>query len=108
MIGHSFRFWNQQKTFPIQTNAGLADNQPAPPLTPEQTELENLIRAWRKSEAAATGKPAFFVLTDAALKALAVHCPQTLNELIQIHGIGPIKAERYGAAIIALCRQPAT
>ncbi len=96
-----------------QTKSGHADNQPATPLTPAQltpaqTDLENRLRAWRKSEAAAAGKPAFFVLTDAALKAIAVHCPQTLDELIQIHGIGPIKAERYGPAIIAICCQLTT
>jgi ATP-dependent DNA helicase RecQ len=95
-------------TTPGQTKHGHADNQPAPPLTPAQTDLENRLRAWRKSEAAAAGKPAFFVLTDAALQGIVLHCPQTLGELIQIHGIGPIKAERYGAAIIAICRQPTT
>jgi ATP-dependent DNA helicase RecQ len=90
-----------------QAIPGLADDQPTPPLTPEQADLENRLRTWRKSEATAAGKPAFFVLTDAALKAIVLANPRTIPALLQINGIGPIKAERYGAAIIAICRQPA-
>ena len=72
--------------------------------TPEQTELENRLRAWRKAEAGAAGKPAFFVLTDAALRGVVVAGPRSLAELGGIHGIGPVKVERYGAAIVAICR----
>ena len=73
-------------------------------LTAEQTELENRLRAWRKAEASATGKPAFLVLTDAALRGLAAAGPRNLAELTGIHGIGPVKAERYGAELVAICR----
>jgi ATP-dependent DNA helicase RecQ len=72
--------------------------------TPAQTELETRLRAWRKAEAAAVGKPAFFVLTDAALRGVVLAGPRTLAELLDIHGIGPVKADRYGASIVALCR----
>lgn len=72
--------------------------------TPAQTELENRLRAWRKAEAGAAGKPAFFVLTDAALRSVVMAGPRSLAELTSIHGIGPVKAERYGAAIVAICR----
>jgi ATP-dependent DNA helicase RecQ len=72
--------------------------------TPEQAELEGRLRAWRKAEAAETGKPAFFVFSDAILRALAVAAPRTIPELMTIRGIGPGKADRYGAAICSLCR----
>ena len=72
--------------------------------TPVQVELETRLREWRKAEAAQTGKPAFFVFSDAILRALVVAAPGTLPELLTIRGIGPDKAERYGAAICALCR----
>jgi ATP-dependent DNA helicase RecQ len=72
--------------------------------TPEQAELEVRLRAWRKAEAAETGKPAFFVFSDAILRALAVAAPRTIPELMTIRGIGPGKADRYGAAICSLCR----
>jgi ATP-dependent DNA helicase RecQ len=73
-------------------------------LTPAQTALEERIRAWRKAEAAKTGKPAFMVFSDAALLALVVASPQTIPELLTVSGFGQDKADRYGAAICAICR----
>jgi len=74
------------------------------PLTPAQQALEKQLREWRKTEAAKTGKPAFIVFGDAVLKNIAQAHPTTLAELQQISGIGPDKADRYGAAVIAICR----
>ncbi len=73
-------------------------------LTPSQRSLEAGLRAWRKAEAAKTGKPAFIVCSDASLLALAVAQPQTISELLNVSGFGKDKAERYGAEICALCR----
>jgi ATP-dependent DNA helicase RecQ len=74
------------------------------PLTAGQTELESRLRVWRKAEAAEAGKPAFFVFSDAILRALVVTSPRTIAQLMTVRGIGPNKAERYGQAICALCR----
>ena len=74
------------------------------PLTPGQKILDANLRAWRKEEAAKTGKPAFIVFGDSALTALVQACPTTLSELLQVSGFGPDKTERYGAAICAICR----
>ncbi len=73
-------------------------------LTPAQAELESRLRVWRRDEAAKAGKPAFFVLTDAALRAVASRAPRTIPQLLEVAGIGPRKADTYGAAICALCR----
>ncbi len=75
-----------------------------PGLTPAQQSLETELRAWRKQEAAKTGKPAFIVFGDAALAALAIARPQTIPELLTVSGFGKDKAERYGAEICAICR----
>jgi ATP-dependent DNA helicase RecQ len=71
--------------------------------TAAQSELEDRLRAWRKAEASAAGKPAFFVLTDAALRGIVLAAPRDLSQLLDIHGVGPVRADRYGAAILALC-----
>ena len=76
-------------------------------LTPTQQALEARLRAWRKAEAAKTGKPAFIVFADSVLHALAQAAPTTLSALVTVSGIGPEKADRYGAAICALCRNEA-
>jgi ATP-dependent DNA helicase RecQ len=75
-----------------------------PQYTQHQAELESRLRAWRKAEADQAGKPAFFVFSDAILRALVVAAPRTIPELMTVRGIGPNKADRYGAAICALCR----
>ena len=74
------------------------------PMSPGQKILDANLRAWRKDEAAKTGKPAFMVFGDSALTALIQACPTTLPELLTVSGFGPDKAERYGAAICAICR----
>jgi ATP-dependent DNA helicase RecQ len=72
--------------------------------SPEQKELDKKLREWRKTEAAANGRPAFFVLTDAILIKVVMAAPTSLSKLMAIPGIGSEKANRYGAAIVALCR----
>ena len=78
--------------------------QALPTYTGSQAELEQRLREWRKAEAAQAGKPAFFVFSDAILRALVHAAPQTIPQLLTVHGIGPNKADRYGAVICALCR----
>ena len=80
----------------------------APTLTPAQKTLEANLRTWRKAEAAKTGKPAFIVFGDSALTALVLAAPRTISALLAVSGFGPDKAERYGAAITALCRDEQT
>jgi ATP-dependent DNA helicase RecQ len=75
--------------------------------TSEQKSLEANLRTWRKAEAAKTGKPAFIVFGDSVLHNLVLAHPKTISELLTVSGIGPEKAERYGADIVALCRSEA-
>jgi len=60
------------------------------------------LRAWRRSEAEAAAVPAFVVLTDATLLAVAERRPGSLAELATIPGIGPRKLERHGAALLSV------
>jgi ATP-dependent DNA helicase RecQ len=71
--------------------------------TPAQKDLDQRLRDWRKVEAAKTGKPAFIVFSDAILTSIVQACPTTIPGLLNISGIGPEKADRYGAAITAMC-----
>ena len=72
--------------------------------TPGQRSLDTNLRAWRKAEAAKTGKPPFIVFSDTVLHNIVESQPQTITELLRVNGIGPEKCDRYGAEIIALCR----
>ena len=75
------------------------------PYTSEQERLLGQLREWRKAEAAKTGKPAFIVCGDAVLRNVVVARPQTIPQLLTVSGIGPEKADRYGADILAICRE---
>src|ERR1700722_5746159 len=80
-----------------------ATKREAPSFTPAQKALEARLRDWRKAEAAKTGKPAFIVFSDSSLENIVLAAPHNIAALLQVNGIGPEKADRYGAAIIALC-----
>ncbi|MGA9489342.1 MAG: HRDC domain-containing protein, partial [Mycobacterium sp.] len=75
----------------------------APSFTPAQKDLEARLREWRKAEAAKTRKPPFLIFSDSSLENIVVAAPRNISSLLQVNGIGPEKADRYGAAIIALC-----
>jgi ATP-dependent DNA helicase RecQ len=70
--------------------------------TAEQKAVETRLREWRKAEAAKTGKPSFLIFSDSTLHSLVVAQPHSIAELLRVSGIGAEKADRYGAAIIAL------
>ena len=60
------------------------------------------MKAWRVGEARAQGVPAFVILHDRTLAAIAQTRPATRVALARIDGIGAAKLERYGDAIVAL------
>ena len=61
-----------------------------------------LLREWRKQEADEAGLPAFCVFTDATLMAIAERRPANEAELLGIAGVGRVKADRYGEAVLGL------
>ena len=48
--------------------------------------------------------PAFVVFTDATLTAIAADRPTTATALLQIPGIGQVKVDRYGEALLGVVR----
>jgi DNA topoisomerase-3 len=61
--------------------------------------IEKALKAWRLAEAKRQGVPAFRVMTDQTLRAIAEERPETTNSLLSIHGMGLRGVEKYGAAI---------
>ncbi|MHB1993484.1 DNA helicase RecQ [Metallibacterium scheffleri] len=59
------------------------------------------LRAWRASTAKEHGVPAYVVFPDATLHAIASTRPATLADLRGISGVGDVKLERYGPALLA-------
>ncbi len=68
----------------------------------EDAALMQRLRELRKKEAAILGVPAYVVFTDASLREMSVKKPRTIQEFLNISGVGSRKAERYGREFIAV------
>jgi len=78
---------------------------PSRALAPEvEDELFEALRAVRRRLAVARGIPAYCVLSDAALRLIALLRPKDLKALAAVKGLGPKKAARYGEALLAALR----
>jgi superfamily II DNA helicase RecQ len=62
------------------------------------------LREWRAAEAKQLRVPAFMVLHERTLTRVAAMRPRNPNQLLAIDGIGEAKVEKFGAAILELCR----
>jgi len=75
---------------------------PAKTKTQPSQGVEKALRDWRLAEAKRREVPAFRILTDRALEAIATEKPATIRELLEIPGVGPRVAEQYGAKIFQI------
>ncbi len=65
--------------------------------------LYERLREWRAGQAKKHGVPAYVVFTDATLMAIAEDVPSSTRELTLISGVGAMKLDKYGAAVLSLC-----
>ena len=72
-------------------------------LTTAGEALATRLKEWRAAEAKQLGVPAWMVLTERTLTAIAQARPADLRQLLEINGMGPAKVERFGGAILGLC-----
>ncbi len=61
------------------------------------------LREWRLDTAREQSVPAYVVFSDATLQAIADTRPGSRAELAGIPGVGAVKLDRYGAAVLELC-----
>jgi DNA topoisomerase-3 len=76
--------------------------------TPEPdapSALVDALRGFRRSEAAQRSVPAFRILTDRVLFAVAREQPRSESELLAIQGIGPAIVKKYGSNLIGIVRE---
>ena len=67
---------------------------------PNHLEAFEHFRAWRSRRA--NGKPAYTVLPDETLRALAIGLPADEASLARVKGIGPMKLETFGEELLVL------
>jgi hypothetical protein len=73
------------------------------PLEVDQ-DLYTRLETWRRETARAEDRAAYLILTNDTMQKIAATKPQTMQELLDIKGIGEVKLERYGEALLRLIR----
>jgi superfamily II DNA helicase RecQ len=86
-----------------QNGARILDIAPVE-LTSEDEALVLRLKEWRSQEAKRLGMPAYVILHDKTLRAVAQARPGTPNQLLAVNGCGPAKVEKFGEAILGLCK----
>jgi DNA helicase-2/ATP-dependent DNA helicase PcrA len=81
--------------------AALAREQVRTTRLPDHPVVEEL-RAWRLDQARAADVEAYKVFRDVTLASLLSVWPTTVEELRQVTGIGPVKADRFGDDLLAI------
>ena len=71
---------------------------------PADAELLSALRALRTKLATAAGVPAYVVFSNASLADMAVRQPGTMEEFMEVAGVGAVKAQRYGKAFLETIR----
>lgn len=69
-------------------------------LDPAARALFEALRSHRLVVARQEGVPPFVVASDRTLRDIATQRPRTLGALLDVHGIGQAKAERFGAGFL--------
>lgn len=83
------------------------DARPIPPkaVKLEDTPIFKALRVYRWNKSQEEGIKPYLIYNDNQLKDLIAKMPRNRRELQQVSGFGEIKAEKYGADILAIIRQ---
>jgi DNA helicase II / ATP-dependent DNA helicase PcrA len=94
------RICGRRLTAAIERKLGRCQDCPAD----YDEELLARMKDWRVATSKEQKVPAYVVFTDATLQAIAERVPGSAAELSAIPGVGAVKLDRYGSAVLALCR----
>ncbi len=72
------------------------------PSSEAEAALRESLTRWRRERAKSDAVPAYVVLNNRTLDAIAEAEPQTLGELGSVPGIGPSRLEQYGDEILGI------
>jgi DNA helicase-2/ATP-dependent DNA helicase PcrA len=67
--------------------------------------LYEALVTWRSDLARAAAVPAYVILDNKTLRSVASRRPRSSDALMALPGIGPVKLERYGAALLEVVGQ---
>ena len=86
---------------PTREVPALPQTEAAEPVGPLMGEL----KALRTRLAQAEGVPAYIIFSNATLAGMAAKLPTTMEDLLEVSGVGAVKAARYGEAFLDVIRE---
>ncbi len=72
---------------------------------PQNQDLYEALRAWRRQAAAEQGVPPYVIFHDRTLAEIALFRPATLSDMAMIGGVGQAKLDHYGQAVLKVVRE---
>ena len=84
-----------------------AKRQPQPLINDAAPELVAALKTWRLAEARKREIPAFRILSDRVLRAVAAAKPENEEDLLAVPGVGPASTRAFGDKIIEIVREGA-
>jgi len=73
--------------------------------TDYNTELFEKLRTLRTEIAQENGVPPYIIFSDKTLKDMSVKVPESKAQMLEVHGIGEVKFERYGEKFLTLLQE---
>ena len=71
-------------------------------LSADDAGLYEAIKDWRRHAAEEENVPPYVIFGDRTIEDLILKKPRTVRELLNVFGIGEIKAEKFGSALLQL------
>ena len=71
-------------------------------LSADDAGLYEAIKDWRRHAAEEENVPPYVIFGDRTIEDLILKKPRTVRELLNVFGIGEIKAEKFGSALLRL------
>ncbi|ENX0322608.1 DNA helicase RecQ, partial [Neisseria gonorrhoeae] len=84
--------------------AGFSRDAVIRPQTEREQQLRQKLEAWRYEQARAENCALHAVLSDESLADMLADTPETETDLEGVHGLGSVRAAKYGRDILAVCR----
>lgn len=94
-----------RKLTPAERAARKAAREQAQPLSEHEEKLLQQLFMLRKRLAGKQKIPAYMVFSDATLREMCTQKPMSVDEFLNVKGVGEAKAERYGSAFVTLVRE---
>lgn len=87
-----------------RNTADFSHNAVIRPQTEREQQLRQKLEAWRYEQARAENCALHSVLSDESLADMLADTPETETDLEGVHGLGSVRAAKYGRDILAVCR----